>query len=261
MNSVEIRDLAIKRHDIDADHFQQTYAGNASTPESKVFLYGRGMVIEELTALLKQIPKGGKVLDVGCGTGHLTKWIQEQGYEVYGMEPSEEMYGHAVKNFPDIEFKKGISSALPYEDNAFDLIVAFEVLRYLDPKENKVTYEEFHRVLKKDGQFFVTHVNLWATDFYYFFHHLTGAIFKLSNTPHHFCNFTTPGRQEKMLKAANFKKSTTVGRLSALVRIFYKFGSTVGKGLSKVVEVFSSQRYASNPSKAMAGHLIVIGQK
>ena len=132
-NSKEITKLAIKRHDIDADDFQERYSKKDRkdlSPREVVFLQGREWVLKELNNVLIAFPKGSKVLDVGCGTAHLTKWIQDKGFEVYGVEPSEEMLKHAMKNFPDIEFKKAISSQVPYPDNSFDIIVSFEVLRY-----------------------------------------------------------------------------------------------------------------------------------
>ena len=112
MKTKQIVDLAIKRHDLDAAHFQNTYLkkdnAHLSTREN-VFLKGRALVLDELTMLLNQLPKGSKVLDVGCGTAHLTKWIKDQGFEVYGIEPSLEMFNYAVANFPDIKIKQGIS--------------------------------------------------------------------------------------------------------------------------------------------------------
>ncbi|MBK7221752.1 MAG: class I SAM-dependent methyltransferase [Saprospiraceae bacterium] len=135
MKTKQIVDLAIKRHDLDAAHFQNTYLkkdnAKLSTREN-VFLKGRALVLDELSMLLNELPKGSKVLDVGCGTAHLTKWIKDQGFEVYGIEPSLEMFNYAVANFPDIKIKQGISSEIPYPDQSFDLIVVFEVLRYLD---------------------------------------------------------------------------------------------------------------------------------
>src|SRR5690349_3372612 len=145
MNTEQIRDLAIKRHDLDAQYFQEMYSGAKGLPKSEVFLYGRNMIVEELEAILQSVPPGGRILDVGCGTGHLTDWIKNKGYDVYGIEPSEEMYQYAVNNFPFIDFKKGISSCLPYENEYFDLVLAIEVLRYLNDEENNATYNEFYR--------------------------------------------------------------------------------------------------------------------
>jgi ubiquinone/menaquinone biosynthesis C-methylase UbiE len=261
MNTEQIRDLAIKRHDIDAKEFQDTYSGLHNTSKSKVFLYGRNMVIEELEALLNTIPKGSRVLDVGCGTAHLTNWIKQKGFEVCGIEPSKEMFDLAVKNFPDIEIKKGISSDIPYPDNSFDLIVSFEVMRYLDKNENIATYKEFHRVLKPGGIFFVTQVNLFSSDFYYIFHNLKSVYCKITHKIHHHCNFTTPGRQKSLVEKIGFSEVRTVGRMSGSIRLFYKFGNAIGGAYKSMVSKISKQKFKNSFNKVFSGHLIVIAKK
>jgi ubiquinone/menaquinone biosynthesis C-methylase UbiE len=262
MNSSDITKLAIKRHDIDAHHFQLAYNKEANDKRTQVFLYGRNLVIEELQQILDALPRGSKVLDVGCGTAHLTNWIKEQGFTMTGVEPSSEMMKLAKENFPDIEVINSIASALPFEDNSFDLIVSFEVLRYLDKPENIRSYKEFYRVLKPGGKFFVTQVNLYCTDLYYFFHNIKSVYCRLSNKVHHFCNFTTSGKEEKLLKQIGFSEVNTVGRLAGSVRLFYKLGGGVGKLYSGFVEMFNKkQRYKNSFSKNTAGHLIVIAKK
>jgi len=262
MNSAKITELAIKRHDIDAQHFQLAYNKEANDKRTQVFLYGRNLVVEELQQILDGLPKGSKILDVGCGTAHLTNWIKEQGFEITGVEPSSEMMKLARENFPDIEIVNSIASALPFEDNSFDLIVSFEVLRYLDKEENIKSYKEFQRVLKPGGRFFLTQVNLYCTDFYYFFHNLKSVYCRLTNKVHHFCNFTTSGREHKLLTEMGFSEVSTVGRFAGSVRIFYKFGGAVGRSYSKFIELFNKkQRYTSGISKNTSGHLIVIAKK
>ena len=261
MNTEQIRDLAIERHNIDANHFQKTYKGLNNSLKSKVFLYGRNMVLEELELLLNTIPKGSKILDVGCGTAHLTNWIKEKGFNVYGLEPSQKMLEHAASNFPEIEIKEGISSDMPYPENYFDLVVSFEVMRYLDKNENIATYKEIYRVLKNKGSFFVTQVNLFSTDFYYIFHNLKSIYCKITNTLHHHCNFTTPTIQKKIVEKIGFTDVTTIGRLHGSIRLFYKFGNYVGDAYRSMMAKFFKQKSNKSFRKLFAGHLIVIGTK
>lgn len=265
MNTQQITDLAIKRHDIDASHFQNTYLENDSKKLNKretVFLKGRELVLEELTLLLNKLPQGSKVLDVGCGTAHLTNWIKEQGFEVSGIEPSSEMYNFAITNFPEIEIKQGISSNIPYPDNYFDLIVAFEVLRYLDKNENMNSFVEFNRVLKNDGSFFITQVNLFCTDFYFMFHKVKSIYYNAFNLTHHFCNFTTSREQEKEIKNAGFKNVNTIGRFMGSTRLAYKFGKKIGNFHNFIMKkIFDKQRFSRSIYKNFSAHLIVIAKK
>ena len=265
MESTKITELAIKRHDIDAAHFQSTYSRSEGKQPGKyegAFLYGRRLVLDELVKVLDSLPKGSRVLDVGCGTAHLTNWIKEQGFDVYGLEPSTEMFNYATLNFPDLEIKQGISSNIPYPDNYFDLIVAFEVLRYLDKEENRKSFKEFYRILRPNGGFFVTQVNLFSTDFYFIFHHLKSAVYKIRKLIHHHCNFTTSAEQVREVKKAGFTHVYTIGRFIGSVRIFYKIGHFFGIVYASLIEkIFKNQRFSKSFYKNFTGHLIVIAKK
>ena len=257
MKTEEIRDLAIKRHDIDANHFQTTYSGDIDWREN-IFLYGRHQILEEIDEQLASLPKGAKILDIGSGTGHLTKYIKDKGFEVVGIEPAEEMIGFARQNFPDIEFMEGISSELPFEDNTFDFIVAFEVFRYINEEENLKGYREFKRVLKDGGKIFITHVNKYAKDYYRYFHPINGFIYSLQSKPHHYCYFTTPEKEEKILEGMGYKEITTIGRLDARARIAFKLGKSRGINYVKNLEAKKDRQRYTGRDKRYAGHLMVI---
>lgn len=261
MKNNKVIDLAIKRHDLDAHWFQNEY-DPSNRNGNRVFTYGRKLVLDELEQILKHLPKGSRILDVGSGTGHLTQWLKEKDYEVKGLEPSEEMLSYANKNFPDIQFTKGLSSLLPYNENEFDLIVSFEVLRYLNKEVNEQTYKEFYRVLKPSGQFFVTHVNRYSSDFYFFYYYLKGLICRIRKITYHYCYFTSPKKEENIIKAIGFKSATSIGRMDGRLRIADKLGK-FSFHICKVVSefVYGKQRFFKNPFKSLAGHLIIIGKK
>lgn len=62
---------------------------------------------ESVTELLT-VEKGGKVMDLGCGTGALIPTLVNKGYEVTGVDASDNMLEIARKNNSDVEFiKKG----------------------------------------------------------------------------------------------------------------------------------------------------------
>jgi len=58
-------------------------------------------IVERL--LLSRIPDGAAVLDVCCGTGQFTEQIRRRGYEVAGMDSSEEMLRYARQNAPGVK--------------------------------------------------------------------------------------------------------------------------------------------------------------
>src|SRR5215212_3458389 len=257
----EVRKIAIERHDIDAPFFQTEYE-TAKDKYADEFIYGRYQINEELDEMTKQLPAGARILDIGSGTGHLANFLKKKGFTVIGLEPSKKMLAFARQNFPDIEFTEGISSQLPFEDNSFHLVISIEVMRYLHPEDIAKTYREVHRVLKKDGYFFVTHVNKLATDFYYFFYHLKGVIKKAEKASYQNCYFTSASREVKTLTQAGFAKAWGIGRMFGSVRVGYKFGKSAGKLWAKLLEKFSSkQKFYSAPFRDLAGHLFMIAQK
>lgn len=257
----KVRQVAIKRHDIDAPFFQKEYE-TAKSKYADEFIYGRYQINEELEILSNKLKPGARILDLGSGTGHLANFFKKKGFHVVGVEPSTNMLNYARQNFPDINFVEGISSALPFEDNSFDMVFSIEVMRYLHPEDVLKTYKEVYRVLSKDGYFFVTHVNKLSTDFYFIFYHLKGIIKKLRNQMYQNCYFTSTKKEERILKNVGFSKVSGIGRMFGSIRIGYKFGKKAGRIWSKFLEMFSKkQRFTSSPFKDVSGHLFMIAQK
>jgi SAM-dependent methyltransferase len=54
--------------------------------------------------LPEEIPENPKILDLCCGTGELAQGLQQKGYQVTGLDGSEEMLRYARQNAPDCEF-------------------------------------------------------------------------------------------------------------------------------------------------------------
>ncbi len=92
------------------------------------------LVAREFLTWLKA-PAGGRWLDVGCGTGVLSRVILERvsPSEVQGIDPSEGFIAHAREQMKDerAEFRVGDAQALPYEDERFDAAVAGLVLNFV----------------------------------------------------------------------------------------------------------------------------------
>ena len=66
---------------------------------SYVFEYGNSLV-----SLLAPQP-GERILDLGCGTGHLANTIAESGATVIGIDRSPEMIELAQKTYPQLTFQ------------------------------------------------------------------------------------------------------------------------------------------------------------
>jgi SAM-dependent methyltransferase len=108
--------------------------------------------IEKRTRLIKDLlPLGGLVLDVGCGTGQLAAAIAAEGFDVFGVDLSASMVARARERGL-IGTYAGVTTALPFSDNAFDLALTVATLHHLEtPERVASTVREMGRVVKRGG--------------------------------------------------------------------------------------------------------------
>jgi SAM-dependent methyltransferase len=99
------------------------------------------------------LPDKSFVIDIGCGTGAVTKYIYSKGIEVIGMDLSEEMIKIAKANHPQIEFKVEDIRTLTYPENTFNGIWAGHCLFHLSREDFILSLDKFSEMLKKDGVF------------------------------------------------------------------------------------------------------------
>jgi len=100
-----------------------------------------------------QLPslKGKIVLDIGCGHGvDIVTYEKKGALEVFGIDSSRSMIEEAKKivKRKDNLFV-GSMEKMPFKNNQFDIIVGRFSIHYL--KNIDKAYEEFNRVLKKNG--------------------------------------------------------------------------------------------------------------
>lgn len=101
-----------------------------------------------------------RVLDVGCGTGVLTRLAAEAvgpSGRVVGIDPSPGMLGvarrNAVQNKSRAEFKFAAIEHLPFEDVSFDVVMSSCMLHHLPAELKREGLREVWRVLKPGGRF------------------------------------------------------------------------------------------------------------
>jgi SAM-dependent methyltransferase len=108
--------------------------------------------IDKRTGLIKKLlPFGGLVLDVGCGTGQLGAAIASEGYDVFGVDLSAQMIARARERGL-AGTCAGVTTALAFEDNSFDLALTVATLHHLEtPERVAATISEMGRVVKRGG--------------------------------------------------------------------------------------------------------------
>jgi SAM-dependent methyltransferase len=99
-------------------------------------------------------PANARVLEVGCGTGVLTRVLAgwpDVG-EVVGIDPSPSFLAKArelARDLPNITFREADGRSLPFEDEAFDVVVFDSTLSHVPGPERALA--EAFRVLRPRG--------------------------------------------------------------------------------------------------------------
>lgn len=86
-----------------------------------------------LKKLLVSLPPSRTALEIGCGTGHFTRWLAAQELEVTGLDVSAAMLAEAHR-LNGLSYVAGDALQLPFPDRAYDLAVLITTLEFVaDP--------------------------------------------------------------------------------------------------------------------------------
>ena len=123
--------------------------------------YWKNPSIESYYLLNRWISQGKKdFLDLGCGLGRHSIMFGKNGFNVYCFDISEDAINKTrewAKNL-DLKFEYNIGDmlSLPYEDNSKDCILCRNVISHTDTEGMKKIINELERVLRKDGESYIT---------------------------------------------------------------------------------------------------------
>src|SRR5262249_40651509 len=93
----------------------------------------------------------GPVCDVGCGPGHVARYLHERGVDVSGVDLSEQMVAWARRLNDGIRFEQGDMTRLRFADGSWAALVAFYSIIHVGRSELVPTLRELHRVLCPGG--------------------------------------------------------------------------------------------------------------
>ena len=110
------------------------------------FVWKKGAALVDLLAPVA----GERILDLGCGTGHLTAAIAARGAEVIGVDSSPSMVAQARQNFPTLNFQLCDARSFRF-DMAFDAVFSNAVLHWI-PEADRVA-ASVANALKPGGRF------------------------------------------------------------------------------------------------------------
>lgn len=107
---------------------------------------------------LRHGPRSGRVLEVGCGLGHLLTWFGNR-YEVFGTDINPSALAEAQKNAPNGQFSLSSAEDLSaFENASFQILIAKHVVEHLPNPETGIS--EMSRVLAPGGLLVLATPNL-----------------------------------------------------------------------------------------------------
>jgi SAM-dependent methyltransferase len=108
-----------------------------------------------LDAFAAEVKGTGNVCDLGCGPGHVSRYLRDRGVDVIGLDLAGGMLAHAQRLNPDITFLQGDMTALTQPDGAWAGIVAFYSLIHVPRGEMVDALRGLRRVLRDGAPLFV----------------------------------------------------------------------------------------------------------
>ncbi len=102
-------------------------------------------------AFAARLVSGGRVLDIGCGTGYGTAELARAADATVGLDVSVEAVAYAATHYasPNTLFLAATATALPFTDTSFDVVVIFEVIEHL--ADWRALLIEARRVVRPSG--------------------------------------------------------------------------------------------------------------
>ncbi|WP_040788110.1 class I SAM-dependent methyltransferase [Nocardia paucivorans] len=94
---------------------------------------------------------GGRVLDIGCGPGHLTAYLHGLGVDITGIDPVREFVEHARARYPGPAFEVGSAQTPGLPDGSITGILAWYSLIHVPPAELDGILAGFRRMLVPGG--------------------------------------------------------------------------------------------------------------
>lgn len=92
----------------------------------------------------------GRVCDLGCGPGHVARYLRARGVEVFGLDISPRMVEVAARLNRDISFVRGDMLALDVPDEALSGVVALYSLIHVSRESAVLALQESHRPIGEE---------------------------------------------------------------------------------------------------------------
>ncbi|MCW4464876.1 class I SAM-dependent methyltransferase [Glutamicibacter sp. MNS18] len=94
----------------------------------------------------------GPVIDAGCGPGHWTELLRQQGLDITGIDIVAEFVASANRRFPETTYRLSSLRSLGVPDGSLAGVLAWYSLIHIHPSDMPLVIAEFARAIKTGGR-------------------------------------------------------------------------------------------------------------
>lgn len=153
-----------KENDSRRKYYENLHEMNRRDKHS--YLYTLRNISKPILDAIKTI-EGKKILEIGCGGGHLSNYIQKNSNAVVSIDISDVALQTARNNYPDLNLIQMDGENLGFINNHFDFVISLELIEHLPDLQKH--FEEVRRVLDGGGFYLFKTPNKQLHDFYWRF--------------------------------------------------------------------------------------------
>ena len=109
------------------------------------------------TLITEYFTKTGNTLDMGCGIGRDTQWLNQQGYSALGVDASEGMLKQAQRLYPQVHFiKDSLPELTRLNGHTFQNILCSAVLMHLNKANLEQACQKLLSLLQAEGHLIIS---------------------------------------------------------------------------------------------------------
>ncbi|WP_172899095.1 class I SAM-dependent methyltransferase [Micromonospora coriariae] len=133
---------------------EQVRQSYASVAELYIELFGTSQKVhaDDLAFIGRHLAgRPGRVLDLGCGPGHITGYLRSLGVDAAGVDMVPQFIAHARATHPGVEFQLGSMDSLDLADGSVAGILAWYSLIHRPPQDLDGVLAQFRRAMTPSG--------------------------------------------------------------------------------------------------------------